>query len=81
MPMIEKPEEESLSRIPDLRIAQRKFTLQHLEPKNAEIKKQLMEDIKTNFMAPFYKICCKDLGWAEDQSLTKSLEVRKHPNL
>lgn len=71
---LENPEEEALARIPDLRIAQLKFLLEHpeLEVSGTEIKKNLMEEIKKNKMTPFYKSCCKDLqGWKEDQQLIK----------
>ena len=71
---LENPEEESLSRTPDLRISQMKFLLQHIEPQNLELKKKLIKEIEDHEMAPFYSICCKDLHWKEDSQKLKRME-------
>ena len=59
--------------IPDLKVAQLKFLLDSF-PEEGD-KKSLMSAIKENSMAPFYKICCKDLrGWTLDKTLLNKLE-------
>ena len=57
--------EDSLARIPDLRLAQAKFVLSTFPNMDGETRQsletELMNGIKENSMAPFYKSLEKDL--------------------
>lgn len=78
---LEISEEDALARIPDLRVAQKKFLLQTIEPKNADLKKSLLKDIEEKEMAPFYAVACKELGWRADAALEKRLAAKNETKL
>ncbi len=81
------PEEESaLARIPDLRVAQKKFLLQHATSDQtasakSALKQSLLKDISEQEMTPFYRICCKELGWKQDETLEADLKVKNEAKL
>lgn len=70
-------EEQGLEKLPNLRLAQLKFSLSLPEKKNdkAEIE-ELKNAITECNMSPFYEECCKDLGWSVDQALLD--KMKKH---
>ena len=70
--------EEALARIPDLRVAQKKFLLHKVKPKNGEVKRSLLEEQE---MAPFYASLCKELGWRTDAALDKRLREKNKANI
>ncbi len=74
-------EEESLPRIPDLRVAQTKFLLQSVDRKNDSLKKALLRDIEDKEMAPFYAETCRDLGWKVDEALLARLKAKNEAKL
>ncbi len=78
---VENAEEEALPRIPDLRVAQKKFLLQKVEPRNAELKKSLLSDVEAKDMAPFYAELCHDLGWKADAAMEKRLKEKNEAKL
>lgn len=45
-----------------------KLSLPQLK-ENPQLKEQLLQGIKANNMAPYYKEVCADLGWPFDQKL------------
>jgi len=68
-------EEQGLQKIPDLRLAQLKFSLTLAENKtNEKIVKELMTSITENDMSNFYQDCCKDLGWTVDDALLQKMK-------
>jgi len=84
---IENMEEQGLQKVPNLDVAQMKFQLQYLASSQAEsaeekkrLRDDLMEVIKKEDMAPFYKQCCKDLKWKENTDLTAEMSEanKKH---
>lgn len=73
MPLIEN-NEDGLERIPNLDIAQLKFSLEQ-DPSLSDKKKKLMDLVIENEMAPFYKnVLVPDLGWKMDSALCSKLE-------
>ncbi|XP_039262832.1 26S proteasome non-ATPase regulatory subunit 6-like [Styela clava] len=73
---VENLEEEGLKKIPDLEVAQLKFLLtsDDEEIQQTKIKKQFMEAIEANEMAPYYEIVCKELGMKINNTLLKKLK-------
>lgn len=68
-------EEQGLQKIPDLRLAQAKFSLSLPENKNDETKiQELKKTIIDNNMSHFYEDCCKDLGWTLDDALLQKMK-------
>ncbi len=78
---VENAEEEALARIPDLRVAQKKFLLHKVEPKNGEVKRSLLSDVEEQEMAPFYASLCKELGWRTDAALDKRLREKNEAKM
>ena len=78
---VDNAEEEALARIPDLRVAQKKFLLQKVEPGNAALKKSLLADVEEQEMAPFYASFCKELGWKVDTTLEKKLIQKREAKM
>lgn len=72
---LENLEEEGLKKLPDLDVAQLKFLLTLEEEKNNDqAKKNLLEAIKSNEMAPYYELICEELGWKVNASLMKKMK-------
>ncbi|XP_078595416.1 26S proteasome non-ATPase regulatory subunit 6-like [Branchiostoma floridae x Branchiostoma japonicum] len=67
---VENLEEEGLPKNPNLDLSQWKFYLSLEEHKNDKaVKKQLVDAIIENNMAPFYQETCEELGWTVDTAL------------
>ena len=71
----ENPEDSSLQRIPDLRVAQTKFMLETKNKGQEDNRAKLLQEIESHQMAPFYKICCKDNIFTADEKLMTKLEA------
>ncbi|KAF0296540.1 26S proteasome non-ATPase regulatory subunit 6 [Amphibalanus amphitrite] len=72
---IENMEEQGLEKNPKLEIAQWIFNLTLPSMKNdTTLKKQLMDAIREDYMAPLYEYACKQLGWSPDVSLLQSMQ-------
>ncbi|KAF0291335.1 26S proteasome non-ATPase regulatory subunit 6 [Amphibalanus amphitrite] len=72
---IENMEEQGLEKNPKLEIAQWIFNLTLPSMKNdTTLKKQLMDAIREDYMAPLYEYACKQLGWSPDVALLQSMQ-------
>ena len=84
---VENLEEEGLSKLPNLDIANLAFQMQLRRDQNegAEMDsddvEKLMEYIKKDNMAPYYEKVCKDLGWKVDQDLLQKMKVENEKEL
>ncbi|XP_067119028.1 LOW QUALITY PROTEIN: 26S proteasome non-ATPase regulatory subunit 6 [Centruroides vittatus] len=65
---VENLEEQSLAKNPNLHLAQLKFLLS-LDATNNAVKKELLQAIEENNMAPFYAEVCTDLHWTTNDDL------------
>ncbi|XP_072027586.1 26S proteasome non-ATPase regulatory subunit 6-like [Amphiura filiformis] len=75
-------EEQGLEKNPDLNLAQLKFLLTLDSHRNdKKTKDELMEGIKTNNMAPFYELLCKELSWKTDAALLKKMKEENESQL
>ncbi|KAL5015398.1 hypothetical protein ScPMuIL_009668 [Solemya velum] len=73
---IENLEEEGLPKNPNLELSQLKFLLGTDKYKNnGDLKKQMMDAIKADNMAPFYEEVCRDLQWKLDETLMKQMKA------
>jgi len=73
---VENLEEEGLAKNPNLELAQWKFLLGTENHKNdTRIKKNLMEAVEADDMAPFYEELCRDLGWKVDDALVARMKA------
>ncbi|GFO15615.1 proteasome 26S subunit, non-ATPase 6 [Plakobranchus ocellatus] len=73
---VENLEEEGLAKNPNLEHAQLRFLLSTAKHKNnPELKTKLMEEIKTNEMAPFYEEIVQELGWTKDNALLSTMKA------
>jgi 26S proteasome regulatory subunit N7 len=69
---VEDLSEEGLPKVPNLELAQIKFLLT-LQPNDATLKSKLLNEIKTNNMAPFYTECIKDGQLSSDDKLLQTM--------
>ena len=69
-PAVEMNEEEKASELPDMAIAQlmHRYGAEHCADKE-DVKKQIMEHIEKNNMAPLYESLCQQFSWAPDAAL------------
>jgi len=75
-------EEQGLEKLPNLRLAQLKFSLSLPEKKNDQTEiEELKNAIKENNMAPFYEECCKDLSWPVDDALLARMKKSNEDKL
>lgn len=66
--------EESVQKVPNLDLAQHRFILLNgPQDMAAAAKTKLIEGIKADEMAPFYKLVAAELKWSVDASLLKTL--------
>lgn len=78
----ENLEDESLSKNPNLDLAQWKFMLTtEAHAGNNKIAQDLMNAVKENNMAPFYEQLCNDLKWPLDQALLSQLKSANEAKL
>ncbi|CAG0920400.1 unnamed protein product [Notodromas monacha] len=78
----ENLEEEGLQKNPNLDLAQLKFLLSLPSHKDDEgLRTRLMDAIKSNDMAPFYKEVCTDLGWPLDEALLTQMKAKNAAKL
>lgn len=77
---VENLEEESLAKNPNLDLAQLKFTLM-TSGTNQTLATKLLEEIKANNMAPFYRECIRDLNWPEDSNLMAQMRAANEAKL
>ena len=64
--------------MPDLLLLDLKFRLslpKEMVPQHEELKKKLLGAIIEKSMAPFYKVCCEELGWSKDVALLVKMEA------
>uniref|UniRef100_A0A8C1G971 26S proteasome non-ATPase regulatory subunit 6 n=1 Tax=Cyprinus carpio TaxID=7962 RepID=A0A8C1G971_CYPCA len=79
---LENLEEEGLPKNPNLRIAQLKFLLTLDDHRHdAEVKRELMDAIKLNNMAPYYEALCKELKWQTDTDLLSKMKKANEDEL
>ena len=83
---VENLEEEGLSKIPNLDIANLAFQLQLCNEKSAEKMEsddaeKLLGYIKKDNMAPYYEKVCKDLGWKLDPKLLQKMKTENEKEL
>uniref|UniRef100_A0A8C1VTQ7 26S proteasome non-ATPase regulatory subunit 6 n=1 Tax=Cyprinus carpio TaxID=7962 RepID=A0A8C1VTQ7_CYPCA len=79
---LENLEEEGLPKNPNLRIAQLKFLLTLDDHRHdAEVKRELMDAIKLNNMAPYYEALCKELKWQVDTDLLSKMKKANEDEL
>ena len=59
--------------VPNMELAQLVFSYTHymtIDPaKSQSCRQQILDIVKNDSMAPFYKSICAQMGWAFDQSL------------
>ncbi|CAD5113233.1 DgyrCDS2412 [Dimorphilus gyrociliatus] len=78
----ENLEEQGLSKNPRLELAQFRFILSKPEFKdNGSIKKQLLDAITEDNMAPFYESVCNDLGWDIDTTLLQKMKTKNEEDI
>jgi len=77
---VENMEEEGLAKIPDLNLAQTIFTVK-MNPADEASKKQLLDTIKEQNMAPLYSLVCKDLKITVDSKLLKEMQEKNKETL
>jgi len=72
---MENMEEQGLEKNPKLEISQWIYSMTLPAWKNDQgIKKQIMEAIKEDHMAPLYEHVCERLGWRADAALLKTMQ-------
>jgi len=68
-------EEQGLEKNPKLEISQWIFNMTLPSMKNdSTLKKQIMDAIREDYMAPLYEHVCKQLGWPVDAALLQSMQ-------
>ncbi|CAH8484166.1 unnamed protein product [Dicrocoelium dendriticum] len=75
---LENLEEEGLEKIPDLRLAQWVFRagLEKTPPAmKAEVREKILTAIRSQDMAPYYGIVCKELGLPLDSQLLNTMQA------
>jgi 26S proteasome regulatory subunit N7 len=72
--------EEGLPKVPNLELAQFKFLLT-LKPNDLEVQEKLLNEIKTNNMAPLYTECIKDGQLSSDDKLLQTLRLANEEKL
>jgi 26S proteasome regulatory subunit N7 len=73
---IENLEEQGLAKNPNLEYAQFRFLLGTEKHKNdTDLKQKLLDEIKTNNMAPFYEEVAQELGWTKDEQLIVTMKA------
>ena len=70
-------EEQGLSKVPDLGLAQLKFEVAH----GLGGDKKLLDCIKKDKMAPLYRSVCKELKWKEDSKLWTEMTAENEAEL
>ncbi|KAK6175489.1 hypothetical protein SNE40_013947 [Patella caerulea] len=79
---VENLEEEGLAKNPNLEYSQWKYLLGTDKHKNdSELKKTLLDAIKSDSMATWYEEVCKDLGWKIDTKLLKDMKSANEAEL
>jgi len=84
---IENLEEEGLSKLPNLDIANLAFHLQLCHDKKGSVEmdtgdaEKLMNYIKKDNMAPYYEKVCKDLSWKIDEKLLQEMKAENEQAL
>ncbi|GLE00935.1 hypothetical protein PINS_up009732 [Pythium insidiosum] len=80
--------EEDLGSLPNMKVAEVYFLLQHQHAANSTLPRterayqdELMALIRTHKMAPFYKRVCAEFGWAEDAALVAELTAANDEEL
>jgi 26S proteasome regulatory subunit N7 len=81
--------EDDLSTLPDMKLSQLHFLLQHHASPNSTLteveasaaKTQLLEAVKQGDMAPFYRILCKEFKWPVDAALEASMAKQNETEL
>lgn len=69
---VEDLSDEGLPKVPNLDLAQLKFLIS-LQPNDKTSKEKLLDEIKTNQMAPFYAECVKDGQLSHDEPLFQKM--------
>lgn len=78
----ENLEEQGLEKNPNLELAQNKFLLSLPEHKNDKaLVDKLLNAIKTENMAPFYEVVCRELGWPVDNILLANMKKANQQKL
>lgn len=78
----ENLEEQGLEKNPNLELAQNKFLLSLPEHKNDKaLVDKLLNAIKTENMAPFYEVVCRELGWPVDNVLLANMKKANQQKL
>ncbi|KAJ3115459.1 26S proteasome non-ATPase regulatory subunit 6 [Phlyctochytrium bullatum] len=73
---------DGLPKIPNLAVAQYKFLLQNGPPESqAEAKSKILEAIKADDMAPFYKLTAEELKWTLDSKIYDAAAVANEAEL
>jgi len=73
-------EEEGLTKIPDLKVAQWIFNLKY-NPNDTEAKNLLIEELKKQEAAPLYEYVCKELKWSVDAKMLASYKDKNKETL
>ncbi|KAG7396851.1 26S proteasome non-ATPase regulatory subunit 6 [Phytophthora boehmeriae] len=75
--------EDDLSTLPDMKLSELHFLLQHQHARNstldstdASVTQKVTELIKTNDMAPFYRQLCQEFQWPVDAALDAKMSDR-----
>lgn len=75
-------EEEGLEKNPNLDLAQWVFELKMKgNQKNEKTKKDILDAIKAEDMAPFYEEVCADLGWTVEKPLLEKMKAANEAKL
>ncbi|KAF4319740.1 hypothetical protein BBO99_00006146 [Phytophthora kernoviae] len=80
--------EDDLSTLPDMKLSELHFLLQHQHARNSTLDskdtsgtQKVMEIIKTNDMAPFYRLLCQEFHWPMDTALEAKMSERNDQEL
>jgi 26S proteasome regulatory subunit N7 len=77
---VEDLSDEGLPKVPNLDLAQIKFSL-ILTPNDSKLKDKLLNEIKTNNMAPFYNECIKDGQLSSNDKLLQTIRLTNEEKL
>jgi 26S proteasome regulatory subunit N7 len=80
------PAEKEAGPVPDFRLADKRFLLSRPDEicpphEKQALKAELMDAIKKDAMAPFYRYVCESLGWPKDEALLKEMEEKNTEEL
>ncbi|RLN50271.1 hypothetical protein BBJ29_003528 [Phytophthora kernoviae] len=80
--------EDDLSTLPDMKLSELHFLLQHQHARNSTLDskdtsgtQKVMELIKANDMAPFYRLLCQEFQWPMDTALEAKMSERNDQEL